>query len=224
MGACGVKAASLLKLSTLGLSSEQMAAVLAVLAEELAPLDAMRTSAAQRQAKHRLSRYNNVTDGRDNDVTPRVRVKDINISSQEVNKISPPIPPVNERFEQFKAAYPRRDKNMDWRAAEKALNAALRRTDFDTIMAACKDYAADMQRKGKVGTEFVRQPRTWLNADPWKEMAAQPASTPTVAHTVVIEGTPAWDALKAKNPRLTARDIRTPSGIVRGTYHYGEAA
>lgn len=52
----------------------------------------------------------------------------------------------------------------------------------------------------------------------------QQAGTAALPVKIVLEGTPEWESLKSKNPRLTARDIRTDGGVVRGTYDYGRAA
>lgn len=54
--------------------------------------------------------------------------------------------------------------------------------------------------------------------------AEQQAGTAALPVKIVLEGTPEWESLKSKNPRLTARDIRTDGGVVRGTYDYGSRA
>ena len=227
------------ELMALNLSAEQLTGVMTIMARELAPLDKIRESAAQRQAR---KRDGHVMASRDNAVTDNVTVTglargiDINILTPSLGKdINLPPSPSKpktaksrgeepEGFAEFRAAYPSRDGGMDWKSAAKAFNAALRRTDFPTIMASVRTYAAEMQRKGNVGTQFVRQPRTWLNGDPWKEQQAVAAVVPSVPVKIVLEGTPEWELLKSKNPRLTARDIRTDGGVVRGTYDYGRAA
>ena len=227
------------ELMALNLSAEQLTGVMTIMARELAPLDKIRESAAQRQARKRDS---TVMASRDNTVTDNVTITGLargvdinNLTPNQGNNINLPLSPSKpkpakpkadepEGFAEFLAAYPRRDGGVDWKSAAKAFNAALRRTDFQTLMASVRSYAAEMQRKGKVGTEFVRQPRTWLNADPWKEQQETATPAPSVPVKIVLEGTPEWESLKSKNPRLTARDIRTDGGVVRGTYDYGSRA
>ena len=72
-------------------------------------------------------------------------------------------------FSKFWAAYPQRDGNRDRKPAVKAFRAALKRTTFEAILAGAQAYAADMKARGKINTEYVKQARTWLNADGWTE-------------------------------------------------------
>lgn len=231
-----MKSSSLLKLSTLGLSSEQMAAVLAVLAEELAPMEGLIAERDARLAKDRARKIHGPSkenprniNGTSTEIPRLARDGDIISNlSQEVNINSPlsPQEPKDEgqpaSFVVFKTIYPKRDGNMDWKSGLKAFRAALKRADPETIITAARAYKAEMERKGKVGTEFVRQPRTWLNADPWKEMVTSATQSPAIPVQIIREGTPEWDELKKSRPRLVARDIQTPNGIVRG--EYGRAA
>lgn len=224
-------------LMALNLSTEQLAGVVTIMARELAPLERIRLSAAQRQAKKRdvsTSRDNNANSSANNAANSNglARIVDINTTSNQ-DRYNPPFPPSKpkrdrnadpEGFVEFWAVYPIRDGERDRKTAVKAFRAALRRVDFQTLLAAAKAYRAEMERKGKIGTEFVKQARTWLNSDPWTEVPAQTQKTGPMPFTVIREGTPEWEALKAKNPRIQPRDIKTPSGIVRGAYHYGEAA
>lgn len=111
----------------------------------------------------------------DADVTLRARVSN-NISNNlqvepPVNKNTPPSPsqPEPDGFAEFWAAYPKRDGSADRKGAIKAFRAVLRRVDFTTLMAATHAFRRQMTDKGKIGTEFVPQARTWLNGDRWNE-------------------------------------------------------
>jgi hypothetical protein len=83
----------------------------------------------------------------------------------------------------------------------------------ETILRAAARYAAHCREKGKVGTEFVKQARSWLNGDLWREWMPQELP-PEVASTrvYVLTGTDqmdAWDAhFKRTKGKLAPRDQR----------------
>lgn len=196
-----VSISSLQKLSAIGLSSEQMAAVVEVLAVELAPLEAMRMSAAERQ---RRKRHVTVTPNpsRDSHGTVTVhpsRVDDILSNTLEVDRPvnnNPPVPPSKpepDQFETFWAVYPKRSGTADRKGAVKAFNAAVKRADVETIVLAARAYAADMAARGKTGTEFVKQARSWLNGDLWTEYQPKETTARPSGHYIQY-GTEAGDA------------------------------
>ena len=89
---------------------------------------------------------------------------------EEIKDLSsdpPPQEPPN--FAEFWALYPKRHGAADRKAAVKAFLSALKRSDLKTILAGCVAYASDCAARGKINTEFVKQARTWLNADGWTE-------------------------------------------------------
>lgn len=178
-----VSLASLQKLMTLKLSTEQMEGVIDVLTAELAPLESSRERAAARQLRFRqrndgvgvtlhAQRDDNVS------VTSLAPVED-NITKpslivKEVSKNLPPSPskPLSsdpEGFAELWAIYPKRAGSVDRKTAVKAYGPALKRVDLKTLLAGARKYAAFCQSTGKVGTESVKQLRTWLNADGWTE-------------------------------------------------------
>lgn len=81
------------------------------------------------------------------------------------------------------------------------------------VVRAAARYAAHCREKGKVGTEFVKQARSWLNGDLWREWMPQELP-PEVASTrvYVMTGTDqmdAWDAhYRATKGKLAPRDQR----------------
>jgi hypothetical protein len=76
---------------------------------------------------------------------------------------------INSDFLLFKASYPKRAGNADWKSAEKAFNMALKRIDIQTILSKAREYSTWCDFYGKTKTEFVKQARSWLNADGWNE-------------------------------------------------------
>ncbi len=222
-----MKSSSLLKLSTLGLSSEQMATVLAVLAEELAPLEARREKDRLRKRSGDSAEVPQNIQGKSVEIPRLARDGDIISNLPQEKDITPHNPPSKpspsepEGFAEFLEAYPKRDGTADRKGAAKAFGAALKRATLKTILDGARAYAAHCKAKGKAGTEYVKQARSWLNGDFWAEFQPQ-AAQPAVPVQIIREGTPEWEELKKSRPRLVARDIQTPNGIVRG--EYGRAA
>lgn len=220
-----VSLASLQKLATLGLSTEQMAAVLEVLAVELAPLEDRR--ARDRDRKIRGRHGGNSEDsprnihGTSAECHGLARERDIIYSR---DSISPPLsPPLSAEFRAFWDAYPKRDGGSDEGAAEKAFEAAAKRVDPQAIIAGAVAYAAEMRRTGKIGTQFVLKARKWLNDGGWRDYEAKPAAVaPAAKRVTVMEGTPAWEAWKRTGRRFSAQDLKNEHGQIVGRGWYFE--
>lgn len=171
--------------------AEAMAAALLFLAEQLEADEAKRNAAATRQQRYR-ERHSGVTvtpasQQNNADVTPLARVEGNIIKTQGLFKNNPPLSPLlpsNSRahgtnprasqpdpdgFDAFWAVYPKRDGAMDRKSAVKAFGAALKRAPLTTIIDGAEHFAKAMTARGKVGTEFIPQPRTWLNGDRWND-------------------------------------------------------
>jgi hypothetical protein len=162
--------------------AEAMAAALLFLAEQLEADEAKRNANALRQQRYR-ERHGGVivtqqSHGSNADVTPRVRVEDNynlpTLVDTSRKNLSPP-PPLPSRalepdgFEEFWDAYPKRDGSADRKGAAKAFKAALRRATLETILDGTDHFRDAMTARGKVGTEYIPQARTWLNGDRWHE-------------------------------------------------------
>jgi hypothetical protein len=94
-------------------------------------------------------------------------IKNIKEDSCAVEKVVPAKP---LRFEEFWAEYPKRDGANPKQAAEKAFNAALKSgADPQAIIDGAKRHCADMQRRGKIKTEYVPQAVTWLHRRGWAD-------------------------------------------------------
>ena len=98
---------------------------------------------------------------------------------------STPIVPTGddpEGFADFRAAYPKRNVTFPTTLARKRwLEARRRGASPDEIIAGAKAYAAEQNRIGKVGTEFVKTADAWLNQQRWRDYAqasAEPSETP----------------------------------------------
>ncbi len=109
------------------------------------------------------------------EVTPLAPVLD-NISKPSLEEVrkeesitSDPFPQDPPGFKDFWEVYPPRAGDRDRKPATKAFSAALKRIDLKTLLDGARRYAADCRAKGKINTEYVKQARTWLNADGWTE-------------------------------------------------------
>jgi hypothetical protein len=79
-------------------------------------------------------------------------------------------PAVDEAFERFWAAYPKRDMaNPRKPAAEKFAVAVKNGVDPEDIIAGAQAYARQLQAAGKIGTSYVAQAVTWLNQMRWAD-------------------------------------------------------
>ena len=224
-----VSVTSLQKLMSLGLTTEQMAGVIDVLAVELAPVETMRLKAKERQQRYQ-QRHSNV----EHDVSsPTPPSRDI-YNTQVLENI--PQTPTNSRrhgtnpralgtnprgseaepdgFSAFWDAYPKRDGNADRKGAVKAYGPAVQRAGgADLVNRAAARYAVHCREKGKVGTEFVKQARSWLNSDLWREWLPQElppeVSSTRVYVTTGTDAMDAWDAhFKRTKGKLAPRDQR----------------
>jgi hypothetical protein len=234
----------ILELAAAGLTSEQMAIVMRLLARAVQPLEAQMAAAAARTARYRARGGGNISpelrsevyqrDGfvcvycgatedltcdhvtpvsnggpttlenlatacrpcnsrkRDKERKYAARHPDIGRTSDghardvEINnklpednkKTNPPLsPPASSNpteppeFAEFWEAYPTRHGPRDRKAAVKAFRAALKRDTFAALMEGAKTYHNQLLKANKLNTEFVKQARTWLNNDCWKEAA-----------------------------------------------------
>ena len=71
----------------------------------------------------------------------------------------------DELFEQFWNEYP---KKQDKRAALRAFKSALKRTNFNELIAGVRRYAHDPNLPEM---RYIKNPATWLNADAWENMS-----------------------------------------------------
>jgi hypothetical protein len=165
-----LNAQTLLELSQLHLSAEQWNGVVRILAQSEQAVEERRKKASERQRRYR-DRHRNVVSDVNGDVTSdATRAHDVEINNtlpEENKKNYPPLSPPG--FDEFWEAYPTRDGSRDKKAAVKAFRAALKRDSLEAILAGARAYRNEMVARGKLNTEFVRQARTWLNADGWKE-------------------------------------------------------
>jgi hypothetical protein len=231
-----VSVTSLQRLMSLGLTTEQMAGVIDVLAVELAPLETLRADIEARRSKDRLRKFRGNSSECSVEVPVQSPTPPIDITTTLVleNKIPPT--PRNSRlhgtnprslgtnprgsevepdgFSAFWDAYPKRDGGADKKGALKAFGPAVQRAGGkEPILRAAVRYAAHCREKGKVGTEFVKQARSWLNGDLWTEWTPQELPPEIASSRVyVTTGTDAMDAwddyFKRTKGKLAPRDQR----------------
>lgn len=220
-------AATIRRIANLNVPVEAMREMFLVLAEQLERDEARKASHAAAQKRHRVGRADITVTSQCNhsEITPRALDNIPSLESKEERNppisppLSKPLPSEPEGFAAFWALYPKRDGTADRKGAVKAFGPALKRVDLETLLDATRAYAADMKAKGKVGTEFVKQARSWLNGDLWTEYQPTPVDPSAVKPVPVIIGTPAWAAWIKIRKRAPEIDIRMPDGqIKRGWY------
>ena len=146
--------------------------------------------------------------------TEVVREDSMALSAPEIDPGSKAVKEEPEGFDAFWKAYPKRDGNADRKGAVKAFEAARKRADgHEVITQAASRYATHCREKGKIGTEFVKQARSWLNGDLWREWVPQePVREISETRVYVQTGTDAmdaWDAVyKRTKGKMAPRDQR----------------
>jgi hypothetical protein len=138
------------------------------------------------------------------------RVDNLSSLSENVETVSnplviPPTPSEPPFFEAFWSAYPKRAGSRDRKGALKAFRAAAKRATPDLIIEGALLYANFCRLSDKEGTEFIKQARSWLNADGWTETYDIPRST--------TNGTTIHDAWRTASAVLREQDRR--EGICR---------
>lgn len=204
-----VSLASLQKLVSLNLTTEQMAGVMEVLTVELAPLEALEQERRERLAKDRARKFRGTIQGNSTEIPRNIggnsteipsharveyNTKTSKLVDRSRNNSSPfppslPEPDAPEGFDEFWESYPKRDGSADRKGAMKAFRAALKRAPLETILDGTDHFRQAMTSRGKVGTEFVPQARTWLNGDRWNERydAAGPADSKAAQNLAILE-------------------------------------
>lgn len=124
---------------------------------------------AQSENVETVSRQNPPKDGQKID-QPKPKPKPISKN---------PLPPTSEfteAFQQLRGEYPKRSGSYAWVRAERALQKALTRSSLEEILKGLVRYRNWLAATGKLGTEFVAQPASWLNANGWEEDYHPPAT------------------------------------------------
>lgn len=99
---------------------------------------------------------------REEDIEKRTR--------EETEKKSRAASPSSEDFESLRKAYPKRNGNYGWKAAEKKFNSLVKTgVDPKIIIAAAVRLGETL--RSKVGTEFIPMPASWLNSEDFLEVA-----------------------------------------------------
>lgn len=98
-------------------------------------------------------------------------------------KINTPAVAVDESFETFWSAYPRKVAKP---VARRAWAKAIKDTPAETIMACLKRFPfSDVE-------SYIPHPSTWLNQRRWEDEATRPAAPPPIGYVPGMPDTPAW--------------------------------
>jgi hypothetical protein len=102
-------------------------------------------------------------------------------SGNRIGRTDPPdVDRIDRGFAEIRQAYPRRLGEPRWKSAIKAYRARLREgVTHEAMLEGVKRYALFVAMEGKVGTEFVQQPATFLGTDHGFEGAWEPTRKKT---------------------------------------------
>ncbi len=79
---------------------------------------------------------------------------------------------VEEFIEELKQHMPKRGGGHGWGAVPRLMQTYTTEEDWPRMLMGCQNYALDCKRRGKVGTEFVMQAKTFFGRDKhWDEWA-----------------------------------------------------
>jgi len=168
-----IPATTLRKLASLGLSSEQMAGVLDILADGIEAEEARK--AAQRERTRRArDKQRNVTatlqtrDGNCDDTHGRATRVDDKTSNSKIEPQSEERNALTREFYQFWAEYPNK---VGKPKAVAAFTAARKRASLDAILAGLRTYVTS-----KPADRAWLNPATFLNQDRWADQPAPVAA------------------------------------------------
>lgn len=113
-------------------------------------------------------------------------------------------------MEQIKAAYPKRAGDHGWMKVRTLVpRAVVMGYPWERIIAGARNYATHCQRKGLVGTEYVKQAATFFGRDAWfDEWAEMDMRTPAE-----IAEAAEWERLQVRAERLGFTQIDRSRGI-----------
>jgi len=82
-----------------------------------------------------------------------------------------------DHFSEWWEAYPKRDGANPRKAAQQKYELAIRKgANPDELLRGVKAYAAELQKKGKAGTEFVMQAARFINQEIWRDYLDKPTT------------------------------------------------
>jgi len=106
-------------------------------------------------------------------------------------------PIVDEAFNEFWKAYPKRDGANPKQPASKKFAGALKSgADAESLIAGARRYALECRDRKIVGTPMVAQAQTWLNQQRWTDYAPAPAQ------------------IRAPPPEPTAEELREREQLI----------
>jgi hypothetical protein len=141
----------------------------------------------EKSAKNRADANKNKHLDEANTSTRKVAEK----SREDITPIVPKGAGCEEQFEIFWRAYPKRDgANPPKPVKPKYAQAIKNGASPDDLLRAVKAYAAEMERKGNIGTGYVMQATKFFNQEIWREYLDKPSSPDAKPGKATIESIP----------------------------------
>lgn len=139
--------------------------------------------------------------------TERETEKEVETETDIRAVASAPRPAIGQAFDEFWAAYPKREGANPKAPARKTFEVATKAgADPSVIIAGARNYAADPATK--IGTSYVAQAVTWLRQQRWADYPESPTDPPKVV-TGWRPGLPTAEELRAKYGNGAAK----PNGL-----------
>lgn len=119
-------------------------------------------------------------------------------------------PEIQIAFSNFVSAYPKRKGNDPTEPARERFARAVRDgVDPEAIIQGARGYAAEQSKLGKVGTEFIKQRKAWLNEKGWLDY--QPKTLDGNGHDSTVKPM-TWVLLESPQWRGTAERYKATYG------------
>jgi hypothetical protein len=115
---------------------------------------------------------------------------------------------IENSFDRFKKAYPKRDGANPWKPAEKKFEALVKSgVDPNLIIAGARQFSVEEHARGKIGTQFIPMAVTWLNQQRYADTSPPDDEAAQYVRYHAEDGSPqlaAWDAwsIRTRGKRL----------------------
>ena len=130
----------------------------------------------------RVQRFRNVSCNTDETPPEQIQIQNRTDKKTYMDGRDATRPVLSDPFDEFWGAYPKRDGSNPKHPAKKKFLAAVKSgVEAESIIAGARRYAGDLASKQIVGTPYVKQAVTWLNARMWEDQAHHPTGPPNGA-------------------------------------------
>lgn len=121
---------------------------------------------------------------------------------------------LDELIGALKAEMPKRDGGHGWGAVPRLIGTYTQEEEWPALILGVKNYAQECRRRGKLGTEFVMQAKTFFGRDRhWEEYADMDMRTPA---EIALDNQ--WAHLEARAKALGFKEVDRSRGLATVEY------